>query len=96
MAFTAKFIPDESIVDGVGVTDARGYHNVEFAFLDVVEIIETEPQQVVCCFSLKIDGTVLNYRFRYAYSFDGGNASAESAESLLQTYLQKMYDSAGA
>lgn len=93
MTFTAKFIPDESIVNGVAVPDARGYYNVEFAFLDVVEIIETEPQQVVCCFSLTIDGTILNYRFRYAYSFDGGNANAEAAESALQAYLQRMYDS---
>lgn len=95
MAFTAKFIPDESIVGGVGVPDARGYYNVEFAFLDVVEIIETDPQQVVCSFSLTIVGTILNYRLRYAYSFDGGNATAKAAESALQTYLHKMYDSAG-
>lgn len=95
MAFTAKFIPDESIVDGVGVPDANGYYDVNFAFIDVVEIIETEPQQVVCCFSLTIDGTILNYRFRYAFSFDGSNATAEAAEYALQTYLQKIYESSG-
>lgn len=95
MAFTAKFIPDEFIVDGVGVPDARGYYNVEFAFLDVVEIIETEPQQVVCSFTLTIEGTILNYRFRYAFTYDGTNATAEVAEYALQAYLQKMYESSG-
>lgn len=95
MAFTAKFIPDESIVDGVGVPDANGYYNVEFDFLDVVEIIETEPQQIVCCFSLTIEGTILNYRFRYAFTYDGTNATAAAAEYALQTYLQRMYESSG-
>lgn len=95
MVFTAKFIPDESIVDGVGVPDARGYYNVEFDFLDVVEIIETEPQQIVCCFSLTIEGTILNYRFRYAFTYDGTNATAEAAEYALQTYLQEMYEGSG-
>ncbi|WP_418157144.1 hypothetical protein RA290_19570 (plasmid) [Pantoea agglomerans] len=95
MAFTAKFIPDESIVDGIGMPDARGYYNVEFDFLDVVEIIETEPQQVVCCFTLTIEGTILNYRFRYAFTYDGTNATAEAAEYALQAYLQKMYESSG-
>lgn len=95
MAFIAKFIPDKSIVDGVGVPDARGYYNVEFDFLDVVEIIETEPQQVVCCFTLTIEGTILNVRFRYAFTYDGTNATAEAAEAALQTYLHNMYDSAG-
>lgn len=95
MAFTAKFIPDESIVDGVGVPDANGYYNVEFDFLDVVEIIETEPQQIVCCFSLTIEGTILNYRFRYAFTYDGTNATAAAAEYALQTYLQRMYEISG-
>ncbi|MGC1020277.1 hypothetical protein WKH71_05375 [Pantoea agglomerans] len=95
MTFTAKFIPDESIVDGFGVPDARGYYNVEFDFLDVVEIIETEPQQVVCSFTLTIEGTILNYRFRYAFTYDGTNATAEAAEYALHAYLQKMYESSG-
>lgn len=95
MTFTAKFIPDESIVDGVGTPDARGYYNVEFNFLNVVEIIETEPQQVVCCFTLTIEGTILNYQFRYAFTYDGTNATAEAAEYALQTYLQEMYESSG-
>gem|GEM_PF-2760037 len=95
MAFTAKFIPDESIVDGIGMPDARGYYNVEFDFLDVVEIIETEPQQDVCYFTLTIKGTILNYRFRYAITYDGTNATAEAAEYALQTYLQKIYESSG-
>lgn len=95
MVFTAKFIPDESIVDGIGRPDARGYYNVEFDFLDVVEIIETEPQQVVCSFTLTIEGTILNYRFRYAFTYDGTNATAATAEYALQTYLQRMYESSG-
>lgn len=95
MTFTAKFIPDESIVNGVAVPDSRGYYNVEFAFLDVVEIIKTEPQQVVCSFMLTIEGTILNYRFRYAFTYDGTNATAEAAEYALQTYLQKIYESSG-
>jgi hypothetical protein len=95
MTFTAKFIPDESIVGGVGAPDARGYYNVEFNFLNVLEIIETEPQQIVCCFTLTIERTILNYQFRYAFTYDGTNATAEAAECALRTYLHKMYENSG-
>lgn len=91
MTFTAKFIPDESVIDGLGAPDARGYYNVDFEFLDVTEITETDPQQLVCCYSLKLDGTILNYRFRFGYAFDGSNATAEAAETALKNYLNEMY-----
>lgn len=95
MTFTEKIIPDESIVDGVGTSDVRGYYDVEFEFLDVIEITETDPQQLVCCYSLKLDGTILNYRFRFGYAFDGSNATAEAAETALKNYLNEMYVVAG-
>lgn len=91
MAFTAKFIPDPSIVDGLGTPDFQGYYDVIFEFLDVVEIIETDPQQLVCCYSLKLDGTLLNYRFRFSYTYDGSNATSEAAELALSEYMENIY-----
>jgi len=95
MTFKAKFIPDESIIDGLGAPDDRGYYNVDFEFLDVIEITETDPQQLVCCYSLKLDGAILNYRFRFGYAFDGSNATSEKAEAALKNYLNEMYVAAG-
>lgn len=91
MAFTAKFIPDPSIVDGIGTPDIHGYYDVVFEFLHVIEIIETEPQQLVCCYSLELDGTILNYRFSFSYSYDGSNATAEAAELALSEYMENVY-----
>lgn len=90
MTFTAKFIPDESFIDGLGTSDAQGYYDVDFEFLDVIEITETDPQQLVCCYSLALGGTILNYRFRFGYAFDGSNATAEAAETALKNYLNEM------
>lgn len=95
MTITAKFIPDSSVIEGTGEPDARGYYNVDFEFLDLVELTETDPPQVVCSYSLTVDETILNDRFRYAYSYDGSNATAEAAETALAEYLQTMYLAAG-
>lgn len=95
MTFTAKFIPDESVIDGLGTPDAQGYYDVDFEFLDVIEITETDPQQLVCCYSLTLDETILNYRFRFGYAYDGSNATAEAAEAALNKYLNEMYMAAG-
>jgi len=95
MTFTAKFIPDESIIDGAGTADVRGYYDVEFEFIDVIEITETDPQQLVCCYLLTMDGAILNYRFRFGYAYDGSNATAEAAEGALNSYLNHMYLAAG-
>lgn len=95
MTFTAKFIPDESVIDGLGTPDAQGYYDVDFEFLDVIEITETDPQQLVCCYSLALGGTILNYRFRFGYAFDGNNATSEKAEAALKDYLNEMYVAAG-
>ncbi|TDY82956.1 UNVERIFIED_ORG: hypothetical protein C7429_101445 [Pantoea allii] len=95
MTFTAKFIPDESVIGGLDMPDAQGYYDVEFEFIDVIEITETDPQQLVCCYSLKLDGTILNDRFRFGYAFDGTNATAEAAETALKNYLNEMYVVAG-
>lgn len=59
-------------------------------------VSNTGGRSVVCCFALTIEGTILNYRFRYAFTYGGTNATAEAAEYALQTYLQKMYESSGA
>lgn len=95
MTFTARFIPDSSVIEGIGEPDARGYYSVNFEFLDLVELTETDPPQVVCSYSLTIDGAILNDRFRYAYSYDGSNATAEAAETALAQYLQAIYIEAG-
>ncbi|WP_256844219.1 MULTISPECIES: hypothetical protein [unclassified Pantoea] len=95
MTFTAKFIPDESVIDGLGTPDDRGYYNVDFEFLDVIQITETDPQQLVCSYSLTLNETILNYRFRFGYAFDGSNATAEAAEAALKNYLNEMYVAAG-
>ncbi|MEN4796376.1 hypothetical protein [Pantoea agglomerans] len=95
MTFTAKFIPDESVIGGFDMPDAQGYYDVEFEFIDVIEITETDPQQLVCCYSMALDGVRLNYRFRFGYAFDGNNATSEKAEAALKNYLNEMYVAAG-
>ena len=96
MSFIAKFIPDPLMVTAeMGTPDERGYYDVEFAFLAAQEILETEPEQVVCSYSLMLNGNILNYRFQFSYAFDGSNATAETAEAELEEYLKNMYVAAG-
>lgn len=64
MSFIAKFIPDPMMItDDMGASDGLGYYDILFSFSSVQEIIEKEPQQVVCSYTLQLGDVILNYRF---------------------------------
>lgn len=95
MSFITKFIPDPMMItDDMGDSDELGYYDILFSFSSVQEIIETEPQQVVCSYTLQLGDVILSYRFQYSYAYNGSNATPEAAEAALKTYLDWMHSMA--
>lgn len=92
MTVTAKYYLDPDIFGDLGPTDERGYYDVEFTCIELTEIIN---DQLLCIFSMAVNGALVNDRFQLGFPNDPENETADYAEARLAEYLQRMYDASG-